>query len=58
VAVAAMAAPAGAHAGVGDGGGASFFLPTCSPPPFLTAVVAQPGVIGPWPRRSDPVPGG
>jgi hypothetical protein len=58
VAAAAVAAPAGAHAGVGDGGGASFFLPTCSPPPFLTTAVAQPGVVGPWPRRSDPVPGG
>jgi hypothetical protein len=36
---------------------ASFFLPTWSPPPFLTAAAVQPRVAGPWPRQSDPMPG-
>jgi hypothetical protein len=45
VAAAAVAAPADAHAGVGDGGGASFFLPTCSPPPFLTVAATHLGSL-------------
>jgi hypothetical protein len=57
VAAAAVAALAGARAGVGDGDGVSFFFPTCFPP-FLAATAAQPGVASLWPKRSDPVLGG
>ena len=51
-----MAAPAGARAGAGDGGGLSFSSAR-SPPPLLTATVATAGAAGPGHVRSDPVLG-